>query len=186
MMRAVLTVVVIAAAMPWLHPAAAGDVTPTFLAGISGGGDDLVTTSDGDLEAGGLLYFGAGLSFEPENSPFIYRSTIGVKYNFVEFDSPSGDSTLTSLPIDFLGLYQTGRTMFGVGLVYDVNPEWELCIGSCATTEFDDAAGYVVEFDYELSETGFWGLRFTDLDYEISGARVDAGSIRLHFGAKIN
>ncbi len=185
-MRLIYGPAVLAGVMLGFNPAIASDVKPTFLVGISAGGDDLVTTSDRDLQAGGLLYFGAGLTYEPENNPLIYRTTIGYKFNFVEFDTPSGESTLTSLPIDFLGLYRTGRTMFGVGLVYDVNPEWELCIGGCATVKFDDAVGYAFEFDYDLSDTGFFGLRYTDIDYEANGAKLDASNIRLHFGAKFN
>ncbi|KAF0191828.1 MAG: hypothetical protein FD165_1551 [Gammaproteobacteria bacterium] len=185
-MRLVSIAVIVVAMASYANHAVASNVKPTFLVGISGGGDDLVTTSDGDLQAGGLLYFGAGLTYEPENNPLIYRTTIGYKFNFVEFDTPSGESTLTSLPIDVLGLYRTGRTMFGAGLVYDVNPEWELCIGGCATVKFDDAVGYAFEFDYDLSDTGFFGLRYTDIDYEANGAKLDASNIRLHFGAKFN
>lgn len=186
MMRFPVVFAVVASLGTVAGVAQAGVTTPTFLVGISAGGDDLVSTSGADLDAGGLLYFGAGLSFEPHNSPFVYRGTIGIKYNFVDFESPDGESKLTSLPIDFVGLYQTGRTMFGVGIVREIGPEWELCINNCATVEFDDATGYVLEFDYQLTETGFWGLRYTDLDYEVGGSEVDASSLRLHFGAWIN
>ena len=70
--------------------------------------------------------------------------------------------------------------------MYDMNPEWELCINSCATEKFDDAVGVILEFDYTLSDTGFWGLRYTNVDYETGSATVDASNIRLHFGAKFN
>jgi hypothetical protein len=186
MMRFPIVVAVLASVIPLIKPALAADIKPMLLVGISAGGDDLVTTSDGDMEAGGLLYFGAGLSWEPRNNPLLYRTTLGIKYNFVEFDTPRGESTLVSLPVDFVGLYRLGRSMLGVGLVYDINPEWELCIASCATVKFDDAAGYVFEFDYDLSDTGFWGLRYTAIDYEINGTEVDASNIRLHFGARFN
>lgn len=185
-MRPVIFAAGALAAVLSVNHAVAGDVKPTLLAGISAGGEDLVTTSDGDMEAGGLLYFGAGVTWEPANNPLLYRTTLGVKYNFVEFDAPSGESSLVSWPVDVVGLYRIGRAMLGVGLVYDINPEWELCIGSCATVKFDNAVGYVFEFDYELSDTGFWGLRYTAIDYEVSGTELDANNLRLHFGAKFN
>jgi hypothetical protein len=64
------------------------------------GGDDLVKTSDEDLEAGAGLYGDIGVLHQPEGSALSYQATIGLKVNTVDFDG--GDADIFSLPLNFL------------------------------------------------------------------------------------
>ena len=160
------------------------EVRPMVMGGLYFGGDDLVQTTAEDLKAGGLLYIGAGILIEPENSNLVYQATLGYKWDTVEFDIPAGDSTISSNPLEVTAYVRTDNVRLGGGLAYHMKPEWEFClVGSgCDTIKFDDAVGFIVEGVWDVSRNVAIGFRFTSIDYEIQGLTVDANNIGVNFG----
>jgi hypothetical protein len=181
--------------------ASAAEVTrPVILGGLAFGGDTLVDTSDSDLDAGGLLYFGVGLIHVPVNSPLMYQFSLGYKFDTVNFYVPSGgtvfpglgfipggtggDSKITTWPLDAMAFYKTGNLRFGLGLTYYMNPKWETCFDytGCSTYNFDDALGVSFELRHQWTDILFWGARYTDVEYDWGSSTADASNLRIHFG----
>lgn len=160
------------------------ELKPLLLGGIYFGGDDLVETTAEDLKAGGLLYVGAGVLVEPEGSNVVFQATIGYKWDSVEFDFPSGDSEISSNPFEVTAYYRDNNFRLGGGIAYHMNPEWEFCLNSsgCSTVKFDDATGFIVEGVYDSKFNFFVGVRYTTIDYEVSGVSVDASNLGMNFG----
>lgn len=52
--------------------ASAEEVKPFVIGGLAFGGDNLVSTSGQDLDAGNLLYIGGGAIIDPKNSALMY------------------------------------------------------------------------------------------------------------------
>lgn len=157
---------------------------PFIIGGLAFGGDSLVDTTTADLNAGGLLYFGGGVLVEPANSDLMYQFSVGYKFDSVEFSGPSGDSTVSVLPLDAVAFYKVDNLRLGAGLAYYLNPKYEFCFdfSGCTTTNFDDALGLVLEMRHQWTDILFWGARYTNVDYEVGSASLDASNLRIHFG----
>lgn len=164
----------------------AEEVRPFVIGGAAFGGDDLVETTSSDLSAGGLIYFGGGVLYEPDNSDLMYQFSIGYKFDSIEFSGPSGESSVNVMPLDAVAFYRVDDKMqVGAGLAYYLSPEWELCFDAigCATETFDDALGFVLEFRGELANENFWGIRYSNVEYESDlFSPIDASNLRIHFG----
>jgi len=162
----------------------ASDVKPFFIGGFAFGGDTLVATSERNLTSGGLLYFGGGVLIEPENSQLMYQLSMGYKFDTIDFEGPAGDASVSVVPLDALVFYKQGKLRFGVGLAYYLNPKSELCFdgGGCSNFDYDDAMGAVMELRMQVKKDVFFGMRYTNVDYEIRSASIDASSVRLHGG----
>lgn len=80
--------------------------------------------------------------------------------------------------------YKMDKLLLGAGLAYYLNPKWEFCLdgSGCATADFDNALGFVLELRYQQSDSRFWGARYSDVEYEIGSASLDASNTRIHFG----
>ncbi len=168
--------------------ASAADTKPFVSLGLVSGGDNLVTTTNEELKAGGLIYFGGGLLIEPEGSNLIYQVSIGYKFDSIEFKGPRGDSKISVMPLDALVFIKSDELRFGAGLTYYMNPEWELCIDGfgCNTASFDDAIGPTVELRYQANHKTFWGLRYSNVDYEIGSVSIDASNLGIYGGLSFN
>ncbi len=164
--------------------ALADEAKPFIIGGFAFGGETLVSTSGEDLNAGGLLYFGAGALFEPDNSDLMYQFSLGYKFDTIEFSGPSGDSTISVIPLDAVVFYKLDNLRLGAGLAYYLNPKWEFCIDgfSCDTVNFDDSLGLVLELRHQWTDILFWGVRYTNASYDIGSSSADANNIRIHFG----
>jgi len=166
----------------------AGNVQPVGIVGIYFGGDDLVETSIGDLEAGGLFYFGGGFNVQSADSTISYQLTLGYKFDTVNFDLPKGDSSISSLPLEFSAYHKFNNAhRLGAGIAYHINPAWELCVSGfgCDTVNFDNALGFSIEYGYDVSNQLFWGLKYTSIDYEIDSNSIDASNFGVHVGFRI-
>ena len=153
--------------------------------GIEGGGDELVTTTDTDITAGGGWNIGGGFSLEPENSSIAYVGTIGYMFDSVDFDIPSGSTAFNTIPLEFTVRKKFGSHQIGGGLTFHMNPEWELCIDGvgCETAEFDSALGFNILYSYNFQKMFITG-KFTFIEYDIASISVDADSFGLYLGFK--
>ena len=160
------------------------EVRPMVMGGIYAGGDDLVETTTEDLQAGGFLYIGAGILIEPENSNMVFQATLGYKWDTIEFDIPSGDSTISSNPLEITAYIRADNVRLGGGIAYHMSPEWEFCLdgSGCAKADFDDALGFILEGVWDASRNVAVGLRFTSIDYETNGLTIDANNIGVNVG----
>jgi hypothetical protein len=155
--------------------------------GITNGGDTLATVEyddgdDIDMKAGGLLLLGAGIDHQFGNGWEI-QSTLN--YHFNRTDADNGDAEFTRMPIDVLGFYRAGNHRFGGGVTYHLNPEFEIDTDFAdGDIEFDNALGWVIEYDYFFSEGISAGLRYTMIDYEASDFDVELDGN--HLGLIIN
>ncbi|HEC17924.1 MAG TPA: hypothetical protein ENI97_01110 [Gammaproteobacteria bacterium] len=168
--------------MPTL--ASADTAKPFIIGGFAFGGETLVSTTGEDLDAGGFIYAGAGVMFEPDHSELMYQISLGYKFDTVEFTGPNGDSTVSVIPVDAVAFYKIDNLRLGAGLAYFLNPKWELCVDGtgCGTANFDDALGLVLELRHQWTDILFWGARYTNVDYEIGSSTLDASNLRIHFG----
>ena len=162
----------------------ADEAKPFIIGGFAFGGKTLVNTSGEDLDAGGLLYFGAGVLFEPNNSNLMYQFSLGYKFDSVNFSGPSGDANVSVMPLDAVVFYKIDTMRLGAGLTYYLNPKYELCFdaGGCSTANFDDSLGLVMELRHQFTDIMFWGARYTNVEYDIGADSVDASNLRIHFG----
>lgn len=165
-------------------PSASAEVRPMVITGLFFGGDTLVSTTAGDLDAGGLLYIGGGILIEPENTNMAFQTTLGYKWDTIDFDVPSGDSTISSNPLEFIAYFKSDNVRLGAGIAYHMNPEWEFCVegSGCAVANFDNATGFIIDGVFQSVSTFSFGVRFTSIDYKTPGLTVNANSIGLTAG----
>ena len=142
-------------------------------AGVTFGGEDLATTTDGTaVTTGGLLYMAAGgvYHFSPN---FDVQASFGYHFDSVNAENGSADFSRTF--IEVLPFYKTDSgNRFGVGFTQVMSPEFSGPFGSGIV--FDDASGIIIEYDWSLAKnsSGFMkdsyiGLRYVNLSYEKSG-----------------
>jgi hypothetical protein len=178
----------------------ADEVRPFIIGGLAFGGENLISTTREDLDAGGLLYFGGGAIIEPVNSNLMFQVSMGYKVDSIDYATPSGgailpglgfvpgrtngDSTISVIPLDFMAFLKADNLRFGAGLAYYLDPEWEICANGsgCATLNFDNALGVAFELRHQWTDILFWGARYTSVDYEKGSISVDANNLRIHFG----
>lgn len=141
--------------------------------GITFGGDDLVEVEyedldlDDELEAGGLIYLGAGANYDFRDSPFSIRGIFG--YHFDSVDADNGEGSLDRTFIDVIGFYRLGNHRIGVGLTQHFSPNFDVDIdgGIDESFDFDSASGVLLEYNYVTSDQVAIGIRYTDIDYEL-------------------
>lgn len=162
----------------------ADEVKPFIIGGFAFGGENLISTTTDDLDAGGLLYVGGGAIIEPANSNLMFQVSLGYKFDTIEFSGPRGDSTISVIPVDAMLFLKADALRFGAGLTYYLDPEWEYCedAAGCATLNFDNALGVAFELRHQMTDILFWGARYTSVDYEIGSVSFDANNLRIHFG----
>jgi len=172
-----------------MNSAHASNIQPVVVAGLYFGGDNLVETNRDDLEAGGLFHFGGGFSIQSPDSDVSYQLTLGYKFDSVDFDIPKGDSSISSLPLEFSAYHKlSGPHRIGAGVAYHINPEYELCFSGsgCNTAKFDNALGFSIEYGYDISNQMFWGVKYTSIDYDSDRLRtIDASNLGFLVGFKI-
>lgn len=170
-------------------------VEPILTAGYEFGGNELVQTTTTDLNAGGGISFGAGLSFTPNRSTMSLRVVLHYLFNSVEFNSPDGDAEADSFPLE-LGLFKTwDRHEFGVGPSIHINPTYQISSSSPllnGEVDFDNATGVFLAYHYIFSraETASYttdtyiAVKLRAMDYETGNTQIDADSLGLYIGSK--
>jgi len=137
------------------------------------GGENLVETTGEDLDAGAGVFGDIGFIKNHGNRGISYQGTIGFKIDGVEYND--GEADTSSYPLHFLAFYNKGNIRIGGGIVYELSPEYNVSINNGATTskvEFDNALGAVLEFDQFYNDFGFWGVRYSFIDYDLGSSEL--------------
>ena len=166
--------------------------------GLTHGGDKLAEaeveyngdTYDDDLRAGELLTIAAGIVVYFPQPAWSLQTSIGYHTDSVgDYDD---DITFDRYPLELIPFYNFSNHRIGAGLSYHLSPELDLKEIGGPKVKFEDALGWLVEYDYSFSgweKGGFvLGVRYMWIDYEIdkvgsfsvSGAEVDGNHVGIH------
>lgn len=168
--------------------------------GLTAGGDrlatvDVVTFNDHsderDLHAGEVMTLTGGL-IAPIAPLLTAQFSIGYHTDRV---SAGNDSVwFDRFPLEFIPFYNLGRHRFGAGISYHLDPELNLRDAGGPRVDFDNALGWLVEYDFHFVGWGssgpVLGVRYMWIDYEIDavdgssvpgGSDVEGDHIGVHF-----
>jgi len=166
--------------------------------GLTYGGDKLAEVEleddgdrhDEDLRGGDLITLAAGIVLYLPLPAWSIQTTIG--YHFDEISADNGDIRFDRYPLEFIPFYNVGKHRLGAGLSYHLSPTLDLKELDGPKVEFDDALGWLVEYDYSFSgwENGGFvvGMRYLWIDYRVdkvdgtpgSGGDVDGNHVGVH------
>jgi len=146
--------------------------------GITSGGDELAEaeveynddTIDEDIRAGELITLTGGIVVYFPRSAWSLQTSIGYHSDSVgDYDDAI---TFDRYPLELIPFYNFGNHRIGAGLSYHLSPELDLKDIRGPKVEFDDALGWLVEYDYSFSgweNSGFaLGIRYMWIDYEVN------------------
>jgi len=149
--------------------------------GLHVGGDELVEAeftdgNDEELNAGELISLAVGVGTGIDEDVEA-RLMVGVKFDTI--DAENGDIEFFRYPVTALVMYKTSEKIsIGGGVTYHLNPSLSGDgIASGVDVDFDDALGFVLSAEYLLSNGGYAGIQYTNIDYEFSGIEVSGNSI---------
>lgn len=147
--------------------------------GLEGGGDDELasTTADDSIAPGGGIKFAIGIQ-NPINDDASAAIRLSVGYLFDSIDANDGEADIDTLTFDALYIINSGVHSFGIGGTMHMSPEYSERTDSSGSfnIEFDDAVGVVLQYGYHLDIGMEIVARFTQMDYEVGSASIDAGS----------
>lgn len=166
--------------------------------GLTNGGDELAEAEvsyngdshDEDLRAGELITFTGGIVVYFPLSAWSLQTSIGYHSDSVgDYDD---DITFDRYPLELIPFYNFGNHRIGAGLSYHLSPELDLKEIYGPKVEFDDALGWLVEYDYSFSGWGsggfVLGVRYMWINYEVdevngihtSGIEFDGNHAGIH------
>ena len=176
-------------ALMWPAHMLAADVRPFVKAGYDIGGDKVaeVVFTNGDSEsirANEGFYFGGGASIVTDKGT--QEIELSISYKVGSVNGSNGDVELRRFPIEALWFYRLEKVRLGGGLTYHLNPELDGSgvVGGALDAKFDDALGLVLQGDYRFGDKLTVGLRYTDVQYKVSGtsAKAKANGLGVTFG----
>jgi hypothetical protein len=145
--------------------------------GYEGGGDTLISTTAGeDVNAGGGINYVIGVQNEVgENGRSV---SLALGYMIQSIDASDGTAEISTLTLDAIYSIPVDRHRFGAGVSYHINPTYkDNIVGfSPLKIDFDNALGLVLQYSYAYSPRFQIGARLTEMDYEVNGLSLDAGS----------
>jgi hypothetical protein len=165
-------------AFAWPAQALAVDVRPFVKAGYDVGGDKLaeVVFTNGDREtvrANEGFYFGGGASIVTDAKT--QEIELSISYKTGGVNASNGEVDWRRFPLEALWFYRFEKVRLGGGLTYHLNPKLD---GSGVVggldTKFDDALGFVLQGDYRVNEKLTLGMRYTNVEYQVSGSSFKA------------
>ena len=165
-------------AFAWPAQALAVDVRPFIKGGYDFGGEAIaeVVFTNGDREtirANEGFYFGGGASILTEARTMEIELSANVKIGGVS--GSNGEVDWRRYPLEALWFYRFEKVRLGGGLTYHLNPKLD---GSGVVggidTKFDDALGVVLQGDWRVNEGLTLGLRYTSIEYQVSGSSFKA------------
>lgn len=168
--------------------------------GLTQGGDELAEVEliydgdshDEDLRGGELITIAAGIVVYLPLPAWSLQTSIG--YHTDEVGSYNDNITFDRYPLELIPFYNFSNHRIGAGLSYHLSPELDLKVIGGPKVEFDDALGWLVEYDYSFSgwKSGgvVLGVRYLWIDYEVdkvnsiraSGVEIDGN----HVGVQID
>ena len=161
-----------------------------FEFGIEGGGDTFVTAKstdddfslEQDLNIGGGFKFAAGYNknFGEDTTSSI---SLSLGYLWDSIDADNGDADFATFTLDAIYNIHLNKHHIGIGATYHIGPEYQDDIDGFSKTdiEFDDATGLILQYRFEITPWFYFGLRRTEIDYEIGDVTVDASGNGLFF-----
>jgi len=166
--------------------------------GLTHGGDELAEVEveydgdnhDEDLRAGELITLAAGIVVYFPLPEWSLQTSIGYHTDAVgDYDD---DITFDRYPLELIPFYNFRNHRIGAGLSYHLSPELDLKEIGGPKVKFDDALGWLVQYDYSFSgwESGGFvlGVRYLWIDYEVdkvnsfstSGVEIDGNHVGIH------
>ncbi len=145
--------------------------------GYEGGGDTLISTTLGDdINAGGGINYVFGVQNEVGEKGKSW--SLGLGYMIQSMDASNGTAEISTLTVDAIYSIPVDRHRFGIGASYHIGPTYKDKIAgfSPLTIDFDNALGLVLQYSYAYSPRFQIGARITEMDYEVNGLSLDAGS----------
>jgi len=154
--------------------------------GMHTGGDEFVnaTNPNGNTyssKAGELMTLAIGPQLTISDNSNL-RVLFAWKFNSMGSMHGSSDNIdFTRFPIDVMYFYRFKRWNFGGGLSYHINPELS---GDGNNINYENALGYVVEFDFRFMKSFYVGGKYTAIDYkhENNSTTIDGNSIGVVMG----
>ncbi|MBE3651493.1 hypothetical protein BOO92_14655 [Vibrio navarrensis] len=174
---------------------ASSSVNANGLSGVLGvgygfGGDDLFkgiyTNGESDkIKANqGVSFFGGVDLALPQD--FLLRGTIG--YKFDSLTASNGEVTFDRVPLEFTAFKAFNEHKIGAGIAYHTAVTLECKITNMCDeeVEFDDAAGFTVQYEYAFAPLAVGrfavGAKYTNIDYKLSstGEKFDGSGFDFH------
>ena len=155
-------------------------------AGLHTGGDKLINVpfTSGESEsiyAGDLLSVSVGAV--ADHGSFEMRYKYGYKFDSITALNGSVDWERNT--IDVLAMYKYNTNWrLGGGLTYHLNPEVSGTGVVSGSVKYDDSLGFMAEADYFWGNgnSGYFGLVFTAIDYDIGSVSISGNSIGINVG----
>ncbi|MGB5259830.1 MAG: hypothetical protein WBO34_04830 [Gammaproteobacteria bacterium] len=124
--------------------------------GLTNGGDELAEVQlinngdshDEDLRAGELITIAAGIVVYFPLPSWSLQASIG--YHADEVGDYNDDIKFDRYPLELIPFYNFRNHRLGAGLSYHLSPELNLKDIGGPKVEFDDALGWLVEYDYSF------------------------------------
>ena len=156
-------------------------------AAITDGGDDLAkvqfkNSNSEKIKAGGLLMAGGGILITPPQSMFSLQFT--ANYYFDSITAKNGDASFDRYPVELIAFANMGQHRIGLGITEHFSPHADFDFDGFpkSSVDFDDATGYIIQYDYKLFDEMWVGLRYTGITYTVSDMHdqdVDGNNIGL-------
>ena len=154
---------------------------------IEGGGDTLISAEgdndyfgsyEQDLNAGGGVKLAIGVhNLFGENNNRSLLLSLG--YLSDSIDADNGDAEIDAVTFDAIYGFHFDSHRLGIGASYHIGPEYEEDLDGFPSfsVEFDDAPGLVIQYTYAYTPAFQFGLRYTEMDYEVGNVTLDASSV---------
>ncbi|MCP4074829.1 MAG: hypothetical protein GY744_01415 [Gammaproteobacteria bacterium] len=143
------------------------------------GGQKLIDSNTVDsITAGGGIKFAIGFQ-NPVNEKTKTSIRFSVGYLSDSIFADNGQADFNTVTLDAMVIKKAGAHSFGFGATMHMLPEYsDYVIGyRPEKIEYDDALGFVFQYGYQFVPGLNLGLRYTDITYQVSGFRQDAGSL---------
>ena len=114
------------------------------------------------VSSGDGISLGVGAVFAIADSGVTLQTSIN--YFNDELGTDNGKS-MERFPLELLGFYHTGAHRIGGGITYHIDPAYGGTNGK-REIAFDNATGYVIEYDYVFNNRFAIGLRHTEIEYD--------------------
>jgi len=152
-----------------------GDWSGVAGAQLTLGGDTLITLDVedifGDVEQSKIKageVFGAfvGAAYRFASSPIQLQATAGLHYAGIFAEN--GDASFRRLPVELILFANAGAHRIGAGVTHHISPEFktDLDFGADLKTDFNDATGLVLQYDYVINTRYGIGIRYVNIEYE--------------------
>jgi len=169
-----------------------------LLLGLASGGDTMASFefddgSSDNIKAGSGFLLGASLK-APITEVNEQQIDLIASFNYMSdsVSASNGDASFSRLPIELLVSTRFDSLSISGGFTYHLSPEFEVDLpGDSGSVEADDALGYVLEANYHLSNGSrsnnlYFGLKYTNIEYDFTGASFDGSGFAITMGTYFN